>query len=95
MGYGMGYAWVTQKGDAAVNLQSFKAHIKTVPHSTLDAYHEELSQKLRQSRTPARRLGYSLALDELVIEAEMRRTGRGSAPDAVMSDAELLAALGA
>lgn len=75
-----------------MNLQAFRSHIKTVPHATLDAYHDELAAKLARSKVPERRMGYALALDELVIEVGMRRTA-DNLP--MPSDDELLAALSA
>lgn len=56
-----------------MNLEQFRAHIRSVDHSTLDAYHDELSGKKRRARDPQRRLGYALALDMLCEESQMRR----------------------
>lgn len=72
-----------------MNLASFKTHIKTVSHATLDEYHADLTTRLASARAPARRLGYAMALDMLCIEAEMRKPC--DLPE--MTDEELLAAL--
>lgn len=74
-----------------MNLEEFRAHIRTVDHATLDAYHDELSGKKRRARDPQRRLGYALALDMLCEESELRRP---IPPEiAALSDDELAAAL--
>lgn len=74
-----------------MNLKQFRAHIRNVDHSTLDAYHDELSGKKRRARDPQRRLGYAMALDMLCEEAELRRP---IPPDiAALSLDELAAAL--
>jgi hypothetical protein len=75
-----------------MNLSAFRVHIKTCDHATLDAYHDEIRAKASRARSPATRLGYALALDELAIESEIRRQPV-DAEAAGMNDDELLAAL--
>lgn len=55
-----------------MNLQAFRAHVKTVSIETLDTYFDQITAKAAKARAPAVRLGYALALDELVIEKAMR-----------------------
>jgi hypothetical protein len=76
-----------------MNLDQFRAHIMAVDDDTLRAYHEDLRGRLARSRSPARQMGYAIALDDLTAELEMRRYVP-SADVASMSDDELLAALG-
>lgn len=76
-----------------MNLEQFKAHIKTVDHATLDGYFKEISAKLRRAHNSAWCLGYSLALDELAIESNLRKLGPIDAKTAAMSAGELLAEL--
>jgi hypothetical protein len=75
-----------------MNLANFKQHIRTVDHATLDSYFDDISGRLRRARSGASRLGYSLAIDALTIESEMRRHPV-SKEIANMSDEELYAAL--
>jgi hypothetical protein len=74
-----------------MNLTTFKSHIKTVSQTTLNGYHDEIAAKLAKAKSPAARLGYALALDELCIESEMRKPC--DMPE--MSDEEMLAMLAA
>ena len=75
-----------------MNLESFKKHIKTVDHKTLDSYHAEISEKLAKARNPQIRLGYAVALDELCIESNLRKSPLTKNEQNV-SDDDLLAAL--
>jgi len=82
-----------ETGEQFMNLEQFRAHIKTVDHATLDGHFEEISAKLRRAHSPARRLGYSLALDELAIESNLRKLGPIDAKTAAMTVDELYDAL--
>lgn len=75
-----------------MNLETFKTHIKTVNHETLDAYFDEITGKMHRARDPQRKLGYAMALDELVIEAGNRKQGE---VECSLSDDELLEQLAA
>ena len=77
-----------------MNLIAFRRHIKTVDHATLDAYFDQISADAKRARSPARKLGYALALDALVIESRLRKTAP-SADASAMTDDESLAELAA
>lgn len=76
-----------------MNLQTFKRHIKTVPHKTLDQYFDEITVKASRARSPQTRLGYALALEQMAVESQMRQPV--AAEIEALSDDELLEALGA
>lgn len=81
------------------SLSEFRAHIARQPKATLDAYFSEIEALHQKARAADIRLGYAMALDALVQEAEMRARGY-AAPDGdvpssldAMTDDELLAEL--
>lgn len=79
-----------------MNLNEFKIYIKRVEAVELDSLFDEITAKLAKARTPATRLGYALALDELALEKDFRRAGFGKLdPKDDMSIDEILAELGA
>jgi hypothetical protein len=76
-----------------MNADQFRAHIATVGSQTLDKYFDEITEKLAKARSTERAAGYAQALDDLIIEANLRLF----TPDAdtlCLTDGELLAALG-
>ena len=76
-----------------MNAQQFRAHIATVDSQTLDVLFEHLTHELANALTPAHAAGYEQALDDLIIEANLRLF----TPDddtLCLTDGELLAALG-
>lgn len=77
-----------------MNMQQFKTHIRTIPVEALDDYFDQISAKMNRARNQNYRLGYALALDELVIEKNLRQFTLCPASEA-MSDDQLLAALSA
>lgn len=78
-----------------MNLNQFKVYIKRVETTELDSLFDEITAKLANARTPATRLGYGIALDELALEKDFRRNGYGKLVDDDMSIDEILAELGA
>jgi len=72
-----------------MNLQEFKSYIKTINVSQIDAIFDEISAKMKRARNPQIKLGYAMALDELVIEKNLKRY---DAP-CDLTDDELLAEL--
>lgn len=74
------------------DLDTFKKYIKTIPKVELDQIFDELTEKCLRARSPARKLGYALMLDECVIEAQMRMSNSIGASN--LSIEELLIALG-
>lgn len=81
------------------SLSEFRVHITRQPKATLDAYFSEIEGKMHRARAADIKLGYALALDALVQEAEMRARGYaapdGDAPSRLddLTDDELLAEL--
>lgn len=55
-----------------MNLQEFKSYIKTINISQIDAIFDEISAKMRRARNPQVKLGYAMALDELVIAKNIK-----------------------
>ena len=74
-----------------MNLAQFKTHIRSISVKELDAYFDELTLKLSRARSPQVKLGYSIALAELVIEKGLRKYS--SADDKEMTLDEILAEL--
>jgi hypothetical protein len=56
-----------------MNLQEFKSYIKTINDAQIDAIFDEISDKMKRARNPQVKLGYAMALDELVIEKNLKR----------------------
>lgn len=56
-----------------MNFQDFKSYIKTLDSSKLDEIFDELNSKLKRARNPQVRLGYAMAIDEVVIEKNLKR----------------------
>jgi hypothetical protein len=56
-----------------MNLTQFRVWVYKQDTKTLDQTFDELTAKLKRCRTPARRLGYALALDSLVMAKENLR----------------------
>ena len=81
------------------SLSEFRVHITRQPKATLDAYFSDIQSKMHRARAADIKLGYAMALDALVQEAEMRARGYaapdGDAPSSLddLSDDELLAEL--
>ncbi len=69
-----------------MNLASFEKYIKTISKEELDEIFDETTAKATKAKSPARRLGYALALDMLVIESNMRKP----CPECNLSEDELL-----
>jgi hypothetical protein len=56
-----------------MNLKEFKSYIKTINVEQIDAIFDEISAKMKRARNPQVKLGYAMALDELVIEKNLKR----------------------
>jgi hypothetical protein len=56
-----------------MNLQEFKSYIKTINVEQIDAIFDEISAKMKRARNSQVKLGYAMALDELVIEKNLKR----------------------
>ena len=55
-----------------MNLQEFKFYIKTINVEQIDAIFDEISAKMKRARNPQMKLGYAIALDELVIAKNLK-----------------------
>lgn len=55
-----------------MNLQEFKSYIKTINVEQIDAIFDEISEKMKRALSPQVKLGYAMALDELVIEKNLK-----------------------
>lgn len=78
-----------------MNLNEFKIWTKTVSVEVLDLTFDEISAKLAKARSPAIKMGYAIALDELVLEKGFRSAGYGAIdPNDSMSIDDILKELG-
>jgi hypothetical protein len=55
-----------------MNLKEFKSYIKTIDVEQIDAIFDEISAKIKRARSPQVKLGYAMALDELVIVKNLK-----------------------
>ena len=62
----------TQPQGQKMNLQEFKSYIKTINAEQIDAIFDEISAKMKRARNPQVKLGYAIAIDELVIAKNLK-----------------------